>query len=108
MLALSLIALGAELVADDQVQIMRKDDGLIMSAAPALQNQIEARGIGILHHPTRPALMHIAVDLDATETQRLPERQEIVIAGVKIRQLRRVESAAFPSMLYVLLSGGAT
>ncbi len=106
-LALSLIALGADLVADDQVCLARKNQGLIMSAPPVLQNQIEARGLGILRQPTRPALLQMAVDLNTSETARLPDQKEIVIAGERIRLVRRVESAAFPSMLYVLLSGGS-
>lgn len=105
-LALSLVALGADLVADDQVRLTRKDSGLIMSAPSALKDHIEVRGLGILRQPTRPGVLHMAVDLDTIETDRLPNRHDIVIAGERIRQLRRVESPAFPSMLYILLGGG--
>ena len=104
-LALALVALGADLVADDQVCLTRHDSGVIMSAPPALKGKIEARGIGILRQPTHPAILHIAVDLDMRETERFPKRHEIVIAGERIRQLRRVESASFHSMLYILLGG---
>ncbi|MDA8585620.1 serine kinase [Rhodobacteraceae bacterium] len=105
-LALALIALGAELVSDDQVLLTRKDSGLLMSAPSTLKNRIEARGIGVLSQPARPAWAQLVVDLDDVEKDRLPDRQEIVIAGSRIRVLRRVESDAFPSMLYVLLQGG--
>ena len=104
-LALALVALGADLVADDQVCLTRQDSGLIMSAPPELKDKIEARGIGILRQPTRPAVLHLAVDLDTRETERFPTRHEIVIAGERIRQLRWVESAASHSMLYILLGG---
>ena len=102
-LALSLVALGADLVADDQVCLTRKDSGLIMSAPSSIKDQIEVRGLGILQQPTRPAVLQMTVDLDTIEEDRLPTRHDIVIAGERIRQLRRVESPAFPSMLYICL-----
>ena len=105
-LALELMARGADLVADDQVQVTRKDEGLLMTAPEALADRIEARGLGLLSAPTHPAWARYVVDLDVTETARLPEPQETVIAGVPISTLRRVESPAFPSMLYVLMNGG--
>ena len=105
-LAIELVARGAELVSDDQVHVTCKDDGLLMSAPAALANRIEARGLGILGAATRPAWARYVVDLDVPETKRLPEPQETVIAGVALSLVRRVESPAFPSMLYVLMKGG--
>lgn len=104
-LALELVSRGAELVADDQVHLTRKEDGLLMTAPDPIAGRIEARGIGILTCPTRPAWARWVVDLDDVETERLPERQETVIAGVPLPRLHRVESAAFPAMLYTLLQG---
>ena len=105
-LALQLIALGARLVADDQVLLTRKDGGLLMTAPPQLEGRIEARGLGILSTPARPSWARFVVDLDRIETKRLPPTRETVIEGVALRCIHRVESAAFPSMLYVLLQGG--
>ena len=105
-LALELVALGARLVADDQVQCAVKDGGLMISAPSALENRIEARGLGLLNAPTAPAIARYVVDLDVPETQRYPERRETVILGERLCLLRRVESSAFASMLWVLMRGG--
>ena len=105
-LALELMALGASLVADDQVVLTRKSEGLLMSAPTTLNGKIEARGIGILNCDATPAWLRIVVDMDLVETGRLPEPLEISVFGERVRLIRRVEAPAFASMLYVLLEGG--
>ena len=105
-LALEMIALGATLVADDQVVLKRGDGGLLMSPPDALCGRIEARGLGILRTDHAPAWARLVVDMDHKETGRLPKKRETVIAGEHLPLVRRVESPAFASMLYVLLSGG--
>ena len=105
-LALELIALGATLVSDDQVHLTRKGDGLLMRAPKALQHRIEARGLGILDAPSAPAWARMVIDLDASETERLPKTRETVILNTPLPLIRRVESPAFASMLYVLLKRG--
>ena len=105
-LALELMALGASLVADDQVVLTRKPEGLLMSAPTALKGRIEARGIGILKCNAAPAWLRVVVDLDHVETGRLPGPLEIEVFGERVRLIRRVEAPAFASMLYVLLKGG--
>ena len=105
-LTVELIALGATLVSDDQVLLTEKDGGLLMSAPPAIEGRIEARGLGLVSAPARPAWARFLVDLDKTETERLPEPRETVIKSTPLRTFYRVESRAFPSMLYVLLQGG--
>ncbi len=105
-LAIELIALGAALVADDQVLLEPKGEGLLMSAPANLQGMIEARQLGLLAQPCKPAWARLVVDLDQVETTRLPEPRETVIAGVPLRLIHRVESGAFQSMLYLLMQGG--
>ena len=105
-LALELMALGASLVADDQVVLTRRPEGLLISAPATLDGKIEARGIGILTCSATPAWLRIVVDMDHVETGRLPEPMEIAVSGERVRLVRRVEAPAFASMLYVLLKGG--
>lgn len=105
-LALDLMARGAHLVADDQVMLEPTGAGLQMSAPATLTGRIEARNLGILIAASAPALARYVVDLDRVETARLPEARETVIEGTPLPLFYRVESAAFPSMLYVLLQGG--
>jgi HPr kinase/phosphorylase len=106
-LALQLMALGATLVADDRV-IATPDlnGGLRMTAPPYLQGMIEARDVGLIRVDHRPAMAVYAVTLDEVETARLPEIHDTVIADVMLPLLRKVESPAFPAMLYALLNGG--
>ena len=106
-LALELMALGASLVADDQVVLIRKPEGLLMSAPSTLDGRIEARGIGILKCDATPAWLRMVVDMDHVETGRLPQPLEVEISGARVRLIRRVEAPAFASMLYVLLKGGS-
>lgn len=105
-LALQLIGLGATLVADDRVICRPVDGGLFLSAPAATSGRIEARGLGILAAPAQRAQARAAVDLDTTETARLPVRRETVIAGIALPLFAKVESPAFPAMLRLWLEGG--
>ena len=105
-LALELMSRGARLVADDQVMLLPKEEGLRLSPHPRLAGRIEARGVGILEVPYASAVAHWVVTLDEIETARLPEMHQTVIAGVQLPLLKKVESPMFPSILIALLSGG--
>lgn len=106
-LALELMALGADLVADDRVRVTRRaEGGLLLSAPDAIRDMIEARGLGLLAAPARPAMAAGVVDLDTTESARLPELRRRDILGESLPLLRRVESPAFASMLMLWLRGG--
>lgn len=105
-LALQLIGLGATLIADDGVLAMPRDGEVWLCAPDAIQGRIEARGIGVLACPAKPAWARAVVTLDEVETARFPEARETVIAGVRLPLLRKVESPAFPAMLRLYLEGG--
>lgn len=80
-LALQLMAVGADLVADDRVDLCDRNGVLHASAPAAIAGRIEARGIGILSaQPLRWAALCLAVDLGAAESDRLPtqRRQKIM------------------------------
>ena len=99
-LALELLALGAQLVADDQTRIERVEGGLRASAPAGLPAMIEARGIGLLPTPLQRSCMLVAaVDLDQTETERLPPPRYTELLGQRLPQFRRVDSRAFPAAL---------
>ena len=105
-LAVELVALGAALVADDRVLLHAKDEGVLMSSPPGISGRIEAHGMGILRTRSVEAWLTTAVDLDAKAHGRLPTPREKVIAGRPIRLIERVETPAFASMLYVMMTGG--
>jgi HPr kinase/phosphorylase len=63
-LALRLIALGAELVADDRTLVARHGDRLVAAAPASGHGLIEARGVGLLRLPALGAVpLALAVDL---------------------------------------------
>ena len=82
-LALELMARGARLVSDDQVALSVEGGRLIARAPAALRGRIAARFVGILNAETIPgAEVALAVDLDRTETDRLPPRRSKKLLGV--------------------------
>jgi HPr kinase/phosphorylase len=106
-LALELMALGAELVSDDRVILARVSDDLEASAPPPIAGLIEARGIGLLNaRPHGPVNVVCVVDLDRTETDRLPVRRKISLLGRYVTLLLKVETRHFPSALMQLCKQG--
>lgn len=106
-LALELISRGAQLVADDRTVIHQQDDMLVATCPPALQGKIEARGVGILAAETTPsAPLRVAVDLDTTETERLPPMRQISLSGVALPLLHRADGPHFPAAVLQYLKGG--
>jgi RNase adaptor protein for sRNA GlmZ degradation len=92
-LALRLIDQGARLVADDQCELSRADDGpatpVIARAPKTLAGRIEARGVGIVEAPSlAEAPLAMMVDLvDGAEVDRLPEHAEEDVLGVALPRL---------------------
>lgn len=106
-LALQLMALGCQLVSDDQTRLFLRDEVLWAAPVPALAGRIEARFIGILAAPYLPcARVALAVNLARTETERLPENRSIEHLGVRIPCLHRTEGAHFPAGLLLYLKAG--
>jgi HPr kinase/phosphorylase len=65
--------LSATLVADDRLELSAKDDGVTMSAPPAIAGKIELRGRGILSRP-HIASAHVDLVVDVVDTlDRMPE-----------------------------------
>ena len=89
-LALEMIALGAELVADDRVDVRREGDArrgaaepLWLSAPANIAGLVEVRGFGLVRLAERPrAALKLIADLDRAETERLPPRRRRVLSGI--------------------------
>jgi HPr kinase/phosphorylase len=106
-LALQLMALGAQLVADDRCLVQRRDADLIASAAPNLSGLIEARGLGILHSPALPeTAIHLVVDLAQPETERLPPRRSVTILDTTRDLVFGSQAAHFPAAVLCYLRHG--
>jgi serine kinase of HPr protein (carbohydrate metabolism regulator) len=74
-LALRLIDSGARLVADDQAELRRAGERVMVTAPAAIAGLIEVRGVGILQvEPLAEAALTMCVDLvPSAEVERLPE-----------------------------------
>jgi HPr kinase/phosphorylase len=105
-LALQLIALGGCLIADDRVLATEKEGRLWLEAPDTIADRIEARGLGLLSCETAPAFASLAVDLTRVETDRLPPERTMLIAGIELPLIYKLESPAFAAMLRVYLAGG--
>ena len=88
-LALEMIALGAELVADDRVDTWPESAGpdgagrLWLSAPANIAGLVELRGFGLVRLSARPrAALKLIADLDQSESERLPPRRRRVLSGI--------------------------
>ena len=83
-LALEMIALGAELVADDRVNLQPEATSqLWLSAPPGIAGLVEMRGFGLVRLAARSRVtLKLIADLDQIETERLPPRRERVLSGI--------------------------
>lgn len=83
-LAMEMIALGAELIADDRVEVQLDDARqLSLSAPPGILGLIEMRGFGLIRLAVRPlGALKLIADLDHSETERMPPRREQVFSGI--------------------------
>ena len=110
-LALQMIALGAELIADDRTSVSCEDGAIIVDAPHTIRGQIEARGIGILNVPAAgPARAVLIVDLppqDAElDTPRLPPEETEDLLGVSLPRVRGFAAGHLPAALGVYLRHG--
>lgn len=106
-LALSLIAMGARLVADDQTEFRRDGTMIFATAPPVLRGLIEMRGMGLLRADPVDAIVHALVDLDQRETDRMPPARTITLLGQTLPLLHRVDSSAFAAGLRQYMLGMA-
>ena len=84
-LALEMIALGADLVADDRVDLVRIGTEILMSAPPSIAGLIEARGAGLIRMPHRDRIrLTLIADLDNPASERLPAGATRVLLGLPL------------------------
>lgn len=106
-LALEIMARGGVLIADDTVFLTVKPGQIIAMAPATTAGLIEARGVGILraeHLASAP--ISLVVDLDWTETHRLPQHQQTSLMGQSVALCHKVDSSYFAAALVQYLKGG--
>ena len=106
-LGLMLMGMGCSLIADDRVVITRQDNRLLATAPDTIRGLIEARGIGILNAaPSAKADVALIVDLDETESERLPQRRVVTLLGLDVPLIHRIDGPHFgPAILQILKAG---
>ena len=106
-LALTLMAYGAALVADDRTRLWREGATLMADAPDTLRGLVEARGIGILNAtPTGPARIVAIVDLDRPERDRLPHTRQVDLLGVALPLLNMGGAPHLAAALLQYLKAG--
>jgi HPr kinase/phosphorylase len=106
-LGLHLMALGAQLVSDDQTILTRHDAQIIATCPPPLYGLIEARGIGLLRaDPIHHAQIGLVIDLGQTETHRLPPNRTTDLLGVAIDLVFWSSDRHFPYGIMQLARNG--
>ncbi len=106
-LALQLMAYGAQLVSDDQT-VIRDVDGWPVACSPdEIRGAIEARGIGLLAAEALPsARIALAVDMDKTESERLPPERSFALPGRPVVLLHKLESLYFAAAILQYIKAG--
>ena len=105
-LALRLIDAGARLVADDQSELSRRGDVLLVRAPATIAGLFEARGLGILRlNALAEAPVGLIADLvGADRIERLPPRRTCSILGITLPliELAPFEASAAPKLRLAL------
>lgn len=106
-LALELMGFGCTLVADDRVDLTRREELLLVSAPQTIQNMIEARGIGLLNaRAVKNCPLHLVVDMNVVETDRLPPQRLVNYLGIELPLLHKLDSPHFPAAILQYLKAG--
>jgi HPr kinase/phosphorylase len=106
-LALQMMALGADLVSDDQTLIWAHSNRLLARAPAQLSGLIEARFVGLLNAPAVPqAEVALVIDLAQRETERLPPERRVTLCGITCALAYSHEASHLPASFMCYLAHG--
>ena len=104
-LAISLLALGSTLVADDQCDLVKKNNRFSVSKPASLPNSIEIRGVGLVSVPmVVETSLDWVVNMDEAETERMPNLRFTEIDGYRVPTVFGKDVDELASRIYVLAS----
>ena len=104
-LAINLIALGSKLVADDQCELVRKNNSFRISKPASLPKSIEIRGVGLVSVPmVNETSLDWVVNMDEVEKERMPTPRFTEIGGFRVPTVFGKEMDGLASRIYVLAS----
>lgn len=105
-LALRLLSLGAVLISDDMVVATRQGEDVELKAPPTAPKFIEARGVGLIPvELAKSAVLRLIIDLDKTETERLPVKKHRDVLGCPFELLHKSDTPYFPDAIYHYVVG---
>ena len=96
-LALRLIDRGAKLISDDQVDIVRNGEDLLLSPPPRLAGKLEVRSLGICEREYLSGVeLKLILDLKPHPDRFPLDRQVMILLGIKVPSctLDAMESSA--------------
>ena len=104
-LAINLVALGSTLVADDQCELVRKNNGCRVSKPVSLPKGIEMRGVGLVSVPmVNETNLDWVVNMDEAEKERMPTPRFTNIGGFRVPTVLGKEVDDLASRIYVLVT----
>ena len=104
-LAINLLALGSKLVADDQCELVKKNNNFRIFKPASLPNSIEIRGIGLVSVPTVvETRLDWVVNMDEAETERMPDLRFTEIGGYRVPTVFGKNMDELAPRIYVLVS----
>ena len=106
-LGLQIMAFGGDLVADDQTILTLRDGAVWASCPPQIAGLIEARFVGIIAAKAVPsARLALAINMDVTESDRMPPERHFDLFGCKVPLLHKVDKPYFPAAILQYLTAG--
>ncbi|MEL6476323.1 MAG: serine kinase [Pseudomonadota bacterium] len=107
-LALEMMALGADLIADDQVVLGRRDAELTLSPPEPTAGLIELRGIGLVRRPFQSDIpLFLMIDLDHDAESRLPDAAFRDLLGLPVRLIFGPWRPGLAAALTIAMRAGA-
>ena len=104
-LAINLLALGSKLVADDQCELVKKNNRFYIFKPASLPSSIEIRGVGLVSVPmVVETSLDWVVNMDEAEKERMPDLRFTEIDGYKIPTIFGKNMDDLASRIYVLVS----
>ena len=104
-LAINLLALGSTLVADDQCELVRKNNKIRISKPASLPKSIEIRGVGLVSVPMiNETSLDWIVNMDELEKERMPTPRFTEIGGFRVPTVFGKNMDDLASRIYVLVS----
>ena len=104
-LAINLLALGSKLVADDQCELVKKNNRFSVSKPASLPNSIEIRGVGLVSVPmVVETSLDWVVNMDEAETERMPDLRFTKIDGYRVPTVFGKDVDELAPRIYVLVS----